>query len=572
MSAQPGTLTRLRPVVQVTPIPGGLHARGWSSSFTIRGGQGLHRVWEVLERRLADGLPEGAWYPASAPADVRSAVDRIQEALSAHDMLVRVPLAWDEPARSRPSAPTRGWLESVADDPARAWAALQSVTFAVHGQGPVAWAAVRALTEIGLEVDPQPSPRALGRLTEMNGDPVAITCGDLLGWVAADDTVGVVLPVARDLTAAGAFEQLRDRVGMGRRVQPPSALHSLVGAAAAHRMICAVAGLPDPGQTRGARRGAGEQLRWTPATVLVARMDPLRAAYHPWLGVPAASAAPARSLEEAAARLAALTDVELGLAEDHDRDDAVQIPAAVLALRAGTVVSPAVGPTAEWARVVAGTGLVAQLAGSRLGRPVIAGANIADARGRALRQVWAQLPPGQPANPQVWADHAAARRWWKALTLHFAADAALAVDRLADGVCRAVASVPGEPPSVAVEATPGDAAAMAALGLVGRLQWADRNPARGGDHVAAGGTEQGQITQEVLCGCGSTPPGVDPQAPRPGWDDDAWSWPSGVGAREADLQDALTQLPDGRVVTVHPVADPAVADLLATHVLVEVSS
>lgn len=560
MSAQPELVTKLRPIVQVTPTQHGLFARGWSQSLTLTGGTGLRRVWDALELRLVEGISDDHWCPQTAPGPVREAVERIRAELQAHDMLVRVPKDWavDATGSQPPTTATRAWLESVADHPWEAWARLADHPFAVYGSGPVAWAAERALRQLDVAVEARPAPRALGRLIGVDGDPVAVAAGERLVWASADDSVGLVLPVVDGLTVGGSFAQLRERVGMSRRVSAPTALHSLVGAAAVHRLVCAVAGLNDPGQSRGARGQA--DAGWAAATVLVARMDPLRAAYHPWLAVPPCVERPVVWLQDASVRLGALTDPELGPAQDHDRDLIQQVPAAIHALRHGAQVVAGVAPTGELARVTAGTALVEDIAGERLERPIVAGADDVDAAGRALRRAWDDLPAAGQLPEETWAAHPAARRWWKALALHFAASPQLRVELLTDGVYRASASAPGFESVTAVEATAGDAAAMAALGLVGRIQW-DHGAPRDGEH-------QIPATQ-VAIPTGASPSGREPGGPV-GWDDDAWSWPSGLRVSETDFQHRLRQLPDGRSLELRAVLDPRVSDLSASHTLVEV--
>ncbi len=553
MTAPAPLVTKLRPIVQVTPTSHGLHARGWSSTVTISGGPALARLWELVEARLADGISGEEWCPVTAPAPVRAAVDRIREQLAAHDMLVDVPVGWDDPAAwdGAPSAATASWLESVADDPAATWARLRAARIAVQGGGPVAWAALRALEQLGLTVSDGAAEGDAGHGT----DRVVVVGGGRLVVGGADDAVGVVLPALAEQVGPPVYAAVAARVGMGQVVAAPTALHSLVGSAAAHRLVCAVGGLPDPGQARGGRpRGDGG---WAAATVLVARMDPLRAAYHPWLGTSPSVAAPVTWVQDASVRLAALTDPELGAGADHDRDCTPQVPAALQALRSGAHVATAVAPTSELARVTAGCALVEQLAADRLGRRIVAGSSPVDAAGRALREAWLELPTGHPVPEAAWSVHPAARRWWKALTLHFAAEPRIEVDELAEGVFRAVASARTPGWAHAVEATAGDAAAMAALALVGQLQQAEADPER-------------RPSRPVAAPTGASPSGVDPAAPQADWDDDAWSWPSRLASVETALQQRLVTRADGRQLLVRAVTDRRVADLAVTHTLVEV--
>ena len=248
-------------------------------------------------------------------------------------------------------------------------------------------------------------------------------------------------------------------------------------------------------------------------------------------------------------------DDELGALAAYARDDLPQMPAGLGGIRLGTDVVRGVAASTEQARLAAGSAAVGMLAGRRLGRPVIAGATATEARGRALRQRWAELD-GAALPAESWSSHPAARRWWKALTLNFAVCATMHVERLSDGVHRAVVrDAAGSVIGIAVEGEPGDAAAFAALQAVGERQWKEFD----GAHSPLPATP-----------CGASPARLKESASPIDWADDAWTWPAALGAGEQQFSAVLQRLPDGSEQLVSKVDDELIADLSVTHVVVQV--
>lgn len=480
-----GTLLRLRPIVHATPTENGLHVRGWSASFTLEGGTGLWTVWEAIAPKLADGVPvEEFAVPPGAPPSVATALRVIIEQLRAHDLVVEVPAEWGADA---PPEDVCAWLESVAADPLDAWRRLRAARIGISGDGAVAAAARRALAGAGLFVA---APTSSGPELVLVGGGHSVRAS-----VGAD--VGYVLPVdvSGELVATGAA---------------PEVLAALVGCAAAHRLVCAIGGLPDP---------AGEFVELTGADlppreglfVLVARLDPLRADYHPWL--PAHR--PLDPPTEPARIVRLLVDSELGPVPTPDFGDLPQLPANVAI--SGDVLG--VGVAAEDARLDAAR-LAVQAA---LGDGVIVGIGASHALGLALRTAARRLPGG-PVEEDEWADDPTARRWWKALTLRFAVPATCEVSRLADGVHRAEIRTEAGPLSWAVEALAADAVSFAALAAVGRAQVGRSGPA------------------PLLCGAAPVSRrGGEPEA---GWLNRDWNWPLDVSEAEADFQALLLSIVD----------------------------
>ncbi|WP_405577758.1 hypothetical protein [Streptomyces sp. NBC_01190] len=314
---------------------------------------------------------------------------------------------------------------------------------------------------------------------------------------------------------------------------PQGPLVALVAGAAAHRLVCAVAGLPDP-----AEEGEDQRVLADRPAVLVAGARPLRADYHAWLGpdlLDADRSAPPAvpgTLAEALARVAALGDELVGVLPAPTPGALPQLPVALVTcpVRGGTLCAGSA--RVDLARLDA----ICRAAELRLAAPdstVTVGVDLDHAWGRALRREAARLP--WPAGPELpaaeWAAHPQARHWWTTLTVRLCTSATLSVVPLAPGeaVCRAtVRDASGRLLGVAVEATPGDAAAFAALAATAHVQ-----------SVATGMTVRQQTAPS-----GAVTPIATAGTESAGWEDDGWTtaWLAGLATREAPLQSALRRL------------------------------
>ncbi|WBB98447.1 hypothetical protein O7543_11510 [Solwaraspora sp. WMMA2080] len=575
-------VVRLRPVVFATPTATGVHVRGWSSSFTVSGGAGVWKVWQVLARHLAGGLtPQRLAQPAGRP-EVDRVIRLLLDQLREHDMLVEVPAGWgDREEPDLPPADLARWLESVAADPAAAWQRLRSTTVTVAGTGPVATSAARTLTGAGLAVDPVGAATTQDTVVRAGEAAVAARCLPEIGYVTPVSTpdrslahgaaVAARLSRAPGPAAAGAAGPgLSEAPGpalAGASVTP--ALAALIGAAAAHRIVCAVAGLPDPAEEAATLPG-GEPAAPGPyyPSVLVARLDPVRATYHPWL--PAARVplpgAPS-DIDAVGLRLEALSDPELGVLPPAVPGDLPQLPA-MLALAgpalgvAATADAARVDATLRYAETVLGIGAprgdgdardadAEDGAGSavRWAETAAIGVDVRHASGAALRRLVHAVRSRLDTDPvpeAEWAGEPAARRWWKALTLRFAVPARVVARRLPAGAVHAEIVTDAGPLAWAVEATAADAVAMAALAATGVAQ-----ARAAGVEVPAGPAS--------LTGTAPTwRPADQHLAP---WTDDSWYWPAGVIDNEERLQAALRAAltADGATLTGRPVV-PVAAD------------
>jgi hypothetical protein len=259
---------RLRPVVHASPTVGGIHVRGWRSSFTVEGSAALWPLWCELSRRLETGESPLTW----ATRAETHAAGLIMAQLREHDMLV-------DPAE----APD--WLAAVSPDPAESWHRLQAARVVVEGDDPVARSAVQALkTSVQVVRDEQRTP---GTVLRTGAAALAVRCDDRAGFAG-------VLNRVHDTEAISARLELSTK-------DPDPGLAALVGSAAAQRLLYAIAGLAVDDR------------------VLVAHADPLRSSLHLWL--------PGMSTSDGG--LDALIDPELGPLPPPRYEHLPQLPLAI---------------------------------------------------------------------------------------------------------------------------------------------------------------------------------------------------------------------------------------------------
>lgn len=502
----------------------------------MNGSAGLWPLWQAVSAALADGrsyerLPDIARGPAG-----RAAVTMLAEQLRAHDMLVEVPRGWgesDDPADPPPRI--ADWLAAVAADPALAWERIGSAAAGVGGRGPVAAAAARALVAAGVRILPQdgddhePGMSGPPAGAAVPAPPVLLRAGDASVAAAAGGETGFVTPVGTPGSARRDAELIGDRIGLPPGTPPAAVLAALVGGAAAHRLVCAVAGLSDPGEDALAASPAAPSALGRP-TALIARLDPLSASYHPWWDTAEAGPETGRAADPDAvpARLEALTDPETGVLPVLALDDLPQLPAGLARCRVGDTDVCGIGVDTAMARLSCATAAAERLIALDAGVPVAVGADLRHAEGVRLRRLLhATAPRTDAATVPQWALSPAARRWFKAVTLRFGARADLRVRRLAPGVFHAELRDGTELSGWAVESTEADAAAVCALAAAGALQWRTA----GGDPGATVGAP-----------CGAVPlPRADGPGAAPG-QADAWIRSAGATDREDTLQRELRRL------------------------------
>ncbi|MFD5681407.1 hypothetical protein [Streptomyces bacillaris] len=559
---------RLRPGVSETVLHNGVHLRGWITSLTLEGGDGLPVLWGRLAEALAADEERSAAARAelvrAAPAgsSLRGALLTLIGQLLDHDLLV-------ERSGGEAGGGAGPWLGAMADRPAAAGAALarsQARVLGAHPDSPLARTAARALNRAGLRAEAvEAADLPVGQLLLVasghDGSP-----GGGQGREAEERAVavgvraglGFATPVGSVAQARADAEALAGRLHQQRTDRPAPehpASPVLLASSAAQRLVCAVAGLRDP----SAEAGDARLLPGLP-TVLITEQEPsggLRGEYRSWPGPALVDAdrvrprADVRTLSEALARIPVLTDRWAGVLDEPDPGVLPQLPAALVrcAVAGGDLVSG--GARADLARLEA----VCRAAELRLGGdesgPVVVGAGVEHARGRALRRAVDREAADQPdavsgdgRNPVPWspetARHPQAAHWWSVLVGRLGVDAEVAVERLGTGggsdvfgarvVRRRHRTTVGAPPELlgsAVEATVDDAVAFAALSAVVRVQAAADTP-----HARQLVTPSGAAA--VLARSAETAP----------WEDSGWTtaWLAEAAGREPGLQESLTGL------------------------------
>ncbi|MFE2043116.1 hypothetical protein ACFXAZ_19740 [Streptomyces sp. NPDC059477] len=575
----------LRPGTGVTPLRNGIHLRGWRSNVTLEGSSALPALWRILEEALRTGGQAALSESAPAGSPLRRALCTLIAQLDAHDLLVDRPGDPDGTAPATSStdrAASTGsagspWLRAVADLPgaaAGAIAAARPQVLAAAPVGPLAQAAGRALARGGASPSYEADTTGYGGqiIVTASGGRLAVAAGILGGTgfvtppgspeqVRADaaaltarlgpDPDGRTAPRGPGATGATEAAGVSARPGT-TTVKTSAALVPLVAGAAVHRLLCAVAGLPDP-----ASEGDDQRILPDRPSVLVAEARPLRAAYHSWLGADqldpdrAAAMSPPRTLAEALRRVAALGDERVGVLAPPLPGTLPQLPVALVSCRVAGATLLAGAPRADLARLDA----ICRAAELRLGAPgpgVVVGMDPGHAWGRALRRAVVHTPRDSAAGlgEEHWSHHPQARHWWATLTGRLGIRATLSVFRLsAASVFHAVVRhgpAPGLPDrtlGTAVEATPGDAVAFAALAATARVLAAaqqvtyahESRPSGAAAPIAAAGVRLA------------------------GWEDESWTtgWLAGLAAREPALHTALRRLTGLRAEPWEPAGEDA---------------
>ncbi|MFD8783238.1 hypothetical protein ACFV04_13190, partial [Kitasatospora sp. NPDC059599] len=315
---------------------------------------------------------------------------------------------------------------------------------------------------------------------------------------------------------------LAARLDLGRGTGHPAALPVLLAAAGAQRLLCAIAGLPDPGEPADDPR----LLTGRPA-VLLAEARPPRAEHHPWAAGAGAAAEPPGDLAEALRRVTALGDPRLGVLDAPSPGGLPQLPVALVSCRTPTGTLTAGAARTDLARLAAACRTAElHLAAVDGGTATVVGADPDHALGRALRRAALDLaaPDGPELPESVWRGHPQAAHWWAVLSRCLDRPPVLMVRQF--GSDRAyLADVEG---GRAVEAAPADAVAHAALAALTRLLAGGHGPAAG-HHTALDGAAA------PLAAAGRAPAA---------WTDEGATdrWLAGLADREADVRTTLQRL------------------------------
>ncbi|MGY4394653.1 hypothetical protein [Streptomyces sp. TE12347] len=564
---------RLRPGTAVTPLRAGLHLRGRRGSLTLEGSTAVPVVWGLLEEPLRTGGLAGFREGLEPGSAVRAATDTLLDRLADHDLLLPAPPAAPHP-HPHPDPAVARWIDATAAHPDAAAALLATAraeVLACDPNSPTATAAVRALTAGGVPVTLTPDPdlppdRIL--LTVRGTGPdraVAAGRGGATGYVTAPGSTAQARADAAALEARLTHAAVEPQP---RRI--PGTFAALLAGAAAHRLLCAAARLPDPATEADDPR----LLPGIPA-VLLADARPARADHHSWLGPDRIDAdrhvrlAPPTGLAEALRRITALGEHRCGPLPAPLPGDLPQLPVPLAtctppAPAAGHATTPRTltggGPRLDLARLE----LFCRAAELLLGETAFTvGADPGHARGRALRHTAARRlataphdrPPPDPAH---WSGHPQLRHWWTTLTGRLAVPARLEVHRAAPhahayrAVVRRTPQEPGPgygPGPLlgeAVEATPGDAAAFAALAAVTTV-----TAVRTAAAAAPGGTPPPPSG-------GAAAPLAAAGVPTAAWEDPGWTggWLADLAGREEALQYTLHRLYGAGPTTTPPAPAP----------------
>ncbi|PWK63664.1 hypothetical protein BCL76_11990 [Streptomyces sp. CG 926] len=574
---QPGD--RLRPGTAVTPLRAGLHLRGRRGSLTLEGSTAVPVVWGLLEEPLRTGGLAGFREGLEPGSAVRAAADTLLGRLADHDLLLPAP-----PAAPHPDPAVARWIDATAAHPDAAAALLATAraeVLAHDPNSPTATAALRALTAGGVPVTLTPDPdlppdRIL--LTVHGAGPdrtVAAGRGGATGYVTAPGSTAQARADAAALEArlTHATTTVLDSAAEPQPRRIPGTFAALLAGAAAHRLLCAAARLPDP-----ATEADDPRLLPGIPTVLLADPHPPRADHHSWLGPERIDAdrhvhlAPPTELAEALRRIAALGEHRSGPLPAPLPGDLPQLPVPLAACTppaAGHATTPRTltggGPRLDLARLE----LFCRAAELLLGETTFTvGADPGHARGRTLRHTAARrlaaAPHDRPPlDPAHWSGHPQLRHWWTTLTGRLAVPARLEVHRAAPhahayrAVVRRTPQEPEHGPGPghgpgpllgeAVEATPGDAAAFAALAAVTAVTAAAAAAAAPGAPPPPSG--------------GAAAPLAAAGVPTATWEDPGWTggWLADLAGREEALQDTLHRLYGARPTTTPPAPAPAPA-------------
>lgn len=565
---------RLRPGTATTPLRAGLHLRGRRGNLTLEGSTAVPTVWGLLEGPLRCGRLAEFCEGLEQGSAVRTAVDTLLGQLADHDLLIPAPPTTGHlnPAVGHLVPAVARWIDATAARPADAAALLATARAEVLAHDPAsppAAAAVRALAAGGVPVtlttDPD-LPRDRVLLTVRGTGPdrtVAAGRGGATGYVTAPGSAAQVRADAAALEAR--LIAAADGAAAAPPHQTPRTFAALLAGAAAHRLLCAAAGLPDP----AAEADDPRLLPGIPA-VLLADARPPRADHHSWLGPERIDAdrrvhlAPPAGLAEALQRIAALGDRRCGPLPGPLPGDLPQLP---VPLATCTLPDPTTGH-ATTPRTLTGGGprldlarleVFCRAAELLLGDAAFTvGADPGHAHGRALRRAaacrLAAAPHGRPpVDPARWSGHPQFRHWWTTLTGRLAVPARLEVHQAAPhaqayrAVVRRTPAGPGRGPGrllgEAVEATPGDAASFAALAAV---------------TTACTATAAPPDTPPPPSG-GAAAPLAAAGVPTAAWEDLGWTggWLADLAGREEAFRTALHELSGADPAITPPSPDPA---------------
>jgi len=272
------TTTRLRPSIHVAPVDSGVAFLGLDDSFVLSGStEGIWTLWRAVAPMLEQGVDLADLLGAARTPSVRRLLETLIEQFTAHNMLISSAAGPDDQnhPEAEKFAEAFGFLEAVAPDPARSFAALRAASVTVEGPADLVFAATRTLARsaIGrisaIVTDGEPlDVRRLAQYVCMDGIDLAVGASpearpvpDVLittpGSPSLDGDGGprrFEVQVTRDFAAIAAVARPDHPSGLEptwpsqlRTDEPGPAsplLITLAAATAAHQAVLWIAGLP----------------------------------------------------------------------------------------------------------------------------------------------------------------------------------------------------------------------------------------------------------------------------------------------------------------------------------------
>ncbi|HEY3903797.1 MAG TPA: hypothetical protein VGM14_07845 [Streptosporangiaceae bacterium] len=385
------TTTRLRPSIHVAPVDSGIAFLGLDDSFVLSGNtEAIWTVWRAVAPMLEQGVDLTDLLDAARTPSVRQLLETLIEQFTGHNMLVSSAAGPDgqiHPDREK-FAEVFGFLEAVAPDPARSFAALRAASVAVEGPADLVFAAIRTLArsavgQIGAIVtdgEPLDVPR-LAQYVSLDGIELAVGASAapdvLITTSGAASTIGDGDPQRFEVQVMPDFAAIAAVAGPGhpsgvetnwadrlRSDEPGSAspvLMTLAASTAAHQAVLRIAGLPTQAEGRQVIGIDAADLATTTHQVPLPLADRAVAGGESGYVLPSGEPDTGRAApEELLATAGALTDERFGLLPPPHPRALIQVP---LALAVCGDNALGVAETGEYARIDALLTAVRELPG-----------------------------------------------------------------------------------------------------------------------------------------------------------------------------------------------------------------
>lgn len=378
--------TRLRPSIHVAPVDSGVAFLGLDESFVLSGNpEAIWTLWRAVAPMLEQGVDLTDLLDAARTASVRQLLQTLIEQFTEHNMLLSCaaePEGQIHPDREK-FAVVFGFLEAVAPDPARSFAALRAASVVVEGPADLVFAATRTLARSAVgridavvtDGEPFGVPR-LEQYVSLDGidlavrasaGPGALTTASCTLAISEGGSRRFEVQVTPDFAAiaavagpdhpAGLETTWADRLrtaGVGQHSDKPGpaspVLMTLAASAAAHQAVLWIAGLPTQAGGRQVIGIDAADLATATHQVPLPHADPGVASGESGYVIPSGGETDTESAtpEKLLAAAGALTDERFGLLPPPHPLALVQVPLALA--RCGDDVL-GVAETGEYARL-----------------------------------------------------------------------------------------------------------------------------------------------------------------------------------------------------------------------------